>query len=74
MPSCLPRLRKSVMMTKYSPGEVTLPFLFCLPSQWGLTLKEFYLLYGSKFFPLRVDPFLKGFIFQGRKVTKCVSV
>ena len=35
-------------------------FFFCLPSQWGPTLKERICSYGSKFFPFRVDPILEG--------------
>ena len=48
---------------------VTLPLHVCLRPKWGSTHKEKNLLLCSKFFPLRVDPILEGFVFQESKQT-----
>ena len=43
-------------------GEVTLDFQFCLPFRKGSTIKGQTLLFGSKFFSVRVDAFEEGLL------------
>ena len=51
-------------METYLGGELR-HFHFCLHAQWGQFLKEKICSTWSKFFSLRVDPFLEGFCDPG---------
>ena len=57
-----------IVLNAYS-GELTIK-MFCLSSEKGSTPKGKNLLLGSKFFPLKVDPFSEGDWFA-RKPKEC---
>ena len=60
--------------------EASLPFLFCLPVQCRQLLNERIYSHRSKFFHLRVESMLKGFICQQllcsneRKIWHCMCI